>query len=279
MHAFRRQFIYLVASPRRYREAIIDYDRAHPQSPFTPQGGPTYTLHRARLDPSRAANLSVQDIINVFLDNRIPPEWADHAYVYGVIGLNGLYNGSPINQGLLDTLDNERLARLHIYGEPIAIPAWDGRRHPTPNEVQTLHDIMDQEDLRNARRDPRDVPEHVRGLESPAWLLAGQTGVVEYLTGRPQGVATQYTLDHPVTLPYYAELDSASALTTATAAAPVGGNPPMGPATMDVDVAVNADTVTSSDAPQCSPDITLAPLTLGGPTETTEAPSNLPPTA
>jgi hypothetical protein len=48
---------------------------------------------------------------------------------------------------------------------------------------------------------------------------------------------------------------------------------------MDVDMAANVDTVTPSDAPQCSPDITLKPLTLGAPTETMEASSNLPPTA
>jgi hypothetical protein len=151
-------------------------------------------LYRARLDSSRAANLSIEDIISVFLDNCIPPEWADHAYAYGVVGLNGLYNGSPINQGLLDTLDNERLARLHIYGEPHAISDWDRWHHPTLNEVRILHDITDQEDLRNVGRDPRDVLGHLRGLESPAWLLAGQMGVVEYLTGRPQVSTPKITL-------------------------------------------------------------------------------------
>ena len=121
MHAFQRQFILLVATPRRYREAIVVYNRANPLSPFVPQGGPTYTLHRSRLDQSRAANLSTQDITSVLLDNRIPPEWVDHAYPYGVIGLNSFYTGSPAVQGVLDPFDNERLAHLHIYGEPPAI--------------------------------------------------------------------------------------------------------------------------------------------------------------
>ena len=113
-------------------------------------------------------------------------------------------------------------------------------------------------------------------MESPSWLLAGQTGVVEYLVNRPQGVSTQYAQDHPFALPFYAELDGTGAPTTVDIAAPAGGNLPVGIATMDVDVAANADSVTPSDAVQCSPDITLAPLTLGTSVETTDGPSGLP---
>ena len=61
--------------------------------------------------PSHIANLGTQDIINVLIDNRVPAEWVDHAYPYGVVTLNGLYSGAIINQGLLDPLDNERLTR------------------------------------------------------------------------------------------------------------------------------------------------------------------------
>jgi hypothetical protein len=145
MHAFRRQLAFLMALPRRYREGIVEYNRAHPQSPFVAQTGPTYTLHRARLESSQAANINLQDAINVLVDNRVPPEWVDHAYPFGVITLNGTYTGSIIDRGLLDPLDSERLVRLHVYGEPAAIPEWDGWRNPTIHEVQELHDIMDQE--------------------------------------------------------------------------------------------------------------------------------------
>jgi hypothetical protein len=79
-------------------------------------------------------------------------EWVDHAYPFGVITLNRTYTGSIIDQGLLDPLDSERLARLHIYGEPAAIPEWDGWRNPTIDEVQELHDIMDQEDYCASRQ-------------------------------------------------------------------------------------------------------------------------------
>jgi hypothetical protein len=254
----------------------VDYDRAHPQSPFVPQGGPTYTIYRARLEPSRAANLTFQDVINVLIDNRIPPAWIDHSYPYGVIALNNYYTGAPLVQGALDSIDNERIARLHLYGEPPAIPAWDGLRNPTPEEVQGLHDIMNQEDLRYMRRTTRDAAEAPRGLASPAWLLAGQTGVVEYLLHRPQGTATQYALTHPFIPPRFAELDNAGAPTADTPMAPTGGNPPEGPATMDVDVAANADIVTSSDNVSGGPVTTLDPPVLEGPDQAMAQPTDRP---
>ena len=57
---FRRQFAFLVALPRRYREAIVDHDRANPLSPFVPQRGPTFSTHRAQVDASQARNMSLQ---------------------------------------------------------------------------------------------------------------------------------------------------------------------------------------------------------------------------
>jgi hypothetical protein len=95
-HAFRRQLVQLMALPRRYREAIVDHNRAHPQSPFVPQGPHTYSVHRARFDSNRAANLSQEDVIQALLDNRIPPEWIDHCYAYGVAAFNAIYSGAPI---------------------------------------------------------------------------------------------------------------------------------------------------------------------------------------
>jgi hypothetical protein len=105
-----------------------------------------YMLNRARLESSRAPNLTISDVINALIDNRVPPEWVDHSYPRGVIILNGLHTGSPIHQGLFDAIDNERLACLHIYGEPPAITLWDGWRHPSESEVAKLHDILAAED-------------------------------------------------------------------------------------------------------------------------------------
>lgn len=247
-HVFRRQFILTMVLARRYREAIVEYDRAHPQSPFVPQGGPTYTLYRPRLESSRIANLNVRDVLDVLLNNRIPPEWVDHAYSFGVLALNHLYTGAPLMRDLVDPIDNERLVRLHIYGEPPAIAAWDGWRHPTRDEVQILHDIMDFEDYRMSQRAPSDVPLPIRAVDLPNWLLVGQTGVVEYLTERPQAVASQYATRHPVALPFFTELDAQSTAPASLDAtmAPPSDNSLGGQVAMDVGMAANADIVSSS---------------------------------
>jgi hypothetical protein len=139
-----------------------------------------YMLNRARLDLSWAPNLTISDVINALIDNRVPPEWVDHSYPHSVITLNRLHTESPIHQGLFDAINNERLAHLHIYGEPPAITLWDGWRHPSESEVAKLHDILAAEDCRPQRRGGELA--HFRGFDSPAWLLVGQGRVVEYLT-------------------------------------------------------------------------------------------------
>jgi hypothetical protein len=124
---------------------------------------------------------------------------------------------------------------------------------------------MDQEDNRLSRQTARDVPEQYRRFNLPGWLLVGQFGIVEYLTNRPQAVATQYTVDHPIALPYYAKLDNASGVLATglppSTAAPYSGNPLLGSAPIDVDMTANADTVLSSDV-QTSPGLALATLAL-----------------
>jgi len=220
VQAFRWQFILLVSLPRRYHEAVIDYNRTNPQS----------------------------------------PSWVDHSYAFGIISLNHMYTGSTLVRSTIDPLDNERLARLHIYGEPPAITEWDGWRHPTTEEVQTLRDIVDQEDNRPPRRAPRDAPARVGNTTATAWLLVGQTSMVEYLTHRPQVTASQYAAGHPTSLPFYTELDSATS--SAVARALPSGNLLGGPATTDVVMAINADIVPLS-GPQQDLDTALAPLSLG----------------
>jgi hypothetical protein len=139
---FQRQFAFLVAMPRQYQEAIVDHDRAHPLSPFVPQRGPAFSTHRAHVETLQARNMSVQDIATYLMDNHIPPEWVDHAYAFGLRFLEVHYSGLIIHQGLLEPVDNERLARLRAYGTPAPIAAWDGWRHPSETEVTNLHHIM-----------------------------------------------------------------------------------------------------------------------------------------
>jgi len=106
---FRRLFACLLALPRRYREAIVEHNRRHPEDPFLEQPGPTFSLCRPRLATGAAANTTMQDIIDVLIDNRILPTWIDHGYTYGLNYIN--FNiANPTYRELLDTIDNERHA-------------------------------------------------------------------------------------------------------------------------------------------------------------------------
>jgi hypothetical protein len=80
-------------------------------------------------------NLAQQDVINVLLDNCIPPEWIDHAYMYGINLIDAHYTGGTMSRALLEGVDHERLARLRAYGVPPPIEAWDGWRHPSTGDV------------------------------------------------------------------------------------------------------------------------------------------------
>ena len=80
-------------------------------------------------------NLGIPDIINVLLNNHIPPHWIDHAYPYGLAFIDAHYVGSGLNQALFDDIDNEWLAHIRTHAAPPAIPEWDGWRYPSAQEV------------------------------------------------------------------------------------------------------------------------------------------------
>jgi hypothetical protein len=265
-HIFRRNFALLLARPRRYREAIVEYNRAHPQAHFVPQMGPTFTIYRPRMGTGDTNNLSDINVINALLDNRIPPEWVDHAYPYGVIYLNSHYTGTPLNQGLLDAIDNERISRLLRFGTPPAITDWSGWRHPIDAEVLRLYDIMEVESTRLQNR-TGDTPDHLQGFNAPSWLLVGQNGMVEYLTNRPQSVAERYATDNPFIPPDYTELNTITI-------APSSGNPPGDMATTDVDMPVNAEQETTLEKiageGTTSGDVTMDADTPGDPSGATD---------
>ena len=206
-HVFRRHYAFLLARPRRYREAIMEYNRANPQRPFVSQIGPIYTTYCPRMNANDMNNFSENEVIQTLIDNQIPPEWVDHAYPFGVIYLNSHYSGSPLNQGTLDPIDNEHIARVLRFGIPPAIAGWDGWRHPTEAEVLRLHDIMDVETPRPTRQGG-DASDRQQGLRASSWLLVGQDGVVEYLTHRPQSIAEEYHNNHSFLPPDYDKLNA-----------------------------------------------------------------------
>ena len=103
------------------------------------------------------------------------------------------------------------------------------------------------------------------GLNAPGWLLAGQTGRVEYLTRRPQRAAEEYLLSHSVDIPSYLELGGGQPATQAS-----DGNLPAVPATSDDTPDTNAAGDESMDAivdvaasqPEPTPDVNMAAAEL-----------------
>ncbi len=228
---FQRILASVMALPRRYREAIMAYNRKN--SPhFVPQQGPMYHIHRARIDPMQYHNLNQQDIINVLLDNRISLEWIDHAYMYGVNLIDAHYTGGTMSQTLLDDIDNKRLAHLQVYGVPLPIEEWDGWRHPSKNEVAHLHLIMETEESQLVQRN-LDTPSYRRGMDAPSWTQVGQGGLPHYLASWLARDAQEYAREHPLDLPEYPEL---------TQAQPSGDANTSPPDDHDMDTAANADT-------------------------------------
>ena len=152
-----------------------------------------------------------------------------------------------------------------------AIAAWDGWRSPTPEEVRSLHATMAEEKLRSAERG--NTQPHM-GLNAPGWLLAGQTGRVEYLTRRPQRAAEEYLLSHSVEIPSYLGLGGGQPATQAS-----DGNPPAVPATSDEmpdanvagDESMDATVDIAASQPEPTPDVNMAAAELTREGENTNA--------
>ena len=251
---FRRQLAFLICLPHRYREAIIDYNRDHPTTPFSPQVGPTFLLHRARLPASSTSNISQQDVINVLLDNRIPPEWIDHAYPYGFLFLNAHYSGSMMHRELIDALDNERIARMRAFGMPPPIPQWDGWRDPSQEEIWRIRQSMTDEDaLRRCRQHagtPDVISEQQAASSSSQWLLVGGDGVSLHLTQRSAIAAHEYEVEHPVALPAYPALAPVAAPTqgpSLSSTGPESTNVDLGPPSRHMQgvASTNVDAISS----------------------------------
>ena len=176
-----------------------------------------------------------------------------------MIYLNSHYTGSPLNQGLLDAVDNGRVSRLLRFGEPPSIPSWDGWRHPKEGEVLRLYDILETESSRQPSR-PGNTPDHLRGFRAPSWLLVGQSGMVEFLTHRPQAVVEQYAMDNAFMPPDYDELNTTNAV-------PPCGNPLGESATTDEGTTANADitlTLEASTEGHTTPDMPIDITVTGG---------------
>ncbi|KAG6882571.1 hypothetical protein C0992_011316, partial [Termitomyces sp. T32_za158] len=123
-----RRFALVMARPGLYREAVAAYAVANPTRPFVAQYGANIKICQVHVPDDQVRNFSDDDAIRVLIHNRIPPDWVDHAYTYGVVYLEQQFHQPTMSLDIFRDVDDKRLQRLSVYGPPPAIPHWDGWR-------------------------------------------------------------------------------------------------------------------------------------------------------
>ena len=96
----------------------------------------SFLLSQPRIKAHQIPNLGLQDIINVLLDNQIPPlGWIILTCLGLPIWMPIMLGTASIRPYTYDEIDNEWLACLHIYGTPPPIAYWDGWCSPSEGDI------------------------------------------------------------------------------------------------------------------------------------------------
>jgi hypothetical protein len=101
--------------------------------------------------------LTIRDVVQVLLDNRIDPAWIDHCYSYGYLMLSFLDRKGEMSITSLALIDNERLRHIHAHGTPPLMPEWSGWREPTQWDIFFVRHQF-HTSLVNGETDPRESP-------------------------------------------------------------------------------------------------------------------------
>ena len=104
---YRRLFTCLMALPHHYHEAISGFNQCNTLSPFQLQEGPIFFLSQPQFEAHHISNMGIQNVIDALLNNRVPPAWVDHSYLYGLAYLDTHYSENGPHQALFEEIDNE----------------------------------------------------------------------------------------------------------------------------------------------------------------------------
>ena len=171
--AYTRIFASLAARPNRYREAIQRRQADDPSFVF--EADPTYVREYLRMHlPNGPMNLTTDEVANHLMDNQVPPEWLDHAYVYGLHFLDYHYESS-LHADVIRAADDERLVRLESFGVPSALPEFDGWWTPSSSDIDRIRILLHVDE----KRDPP-----VYCFNHPAWLQVGAPAIYHQLRTR-----------------------------------------------------------------------------------------------
>ena len=170
--------------------------------------------------PLGALNLTDGVIGDFLINNRIPPAWMDHAYIFSLHYLNHHF-GSSLHADFFNTINKERLCRLDQYGELAAMAnkSINGWRELTDSDIARIQSLLYMEE--RGRRTP------IFSLKHGLWLRLGKTGLFRDL----QAFAW---MEHPVSthkmgsteLPNAPLQASQPALDTPDMPAPAGAETP-----------------------------------------------------
>lgn len=124
------------------------------------------TVWRLDVAPSFLQNLSVNDILAVMIQNRIPPEWMAHRYIYGAQYIHKHIVVNSMEHEFFLNIDAECIQSINGHGIPPTIPEWDEWHTPSSLNVAHIWHLMDKECLA--------TPTPYRSLGSNTWFLLGE---------------------------------------------------------------------------------------------------------
>ncbi|KAG6858952.1 hypothetical protein C0995_012663, partial [Termitomyces sp. Mi166 len=130
-----------------YCEAVASYNVAFSDRPLVAQYGSHLNILQVHVPNDQACNFSDDDALRVLLHNRIPLDWVDHAYTYGVVYLEQQFHSLTMSLDIFREVNDERIKHLSRYGTPPAILHWDGWREMTEDNHYCLMFKHDEERL------------------------------------------------------------------------------------------------------------------------------------
>lgn len=158
---FLRLYASIVARPHYYHE---QWELALREGRLAGAVEPTesVTLTRLRVATSALSNMSEWDVINILIQNGVPPSWIAHSYPFGLAYLDYHY-GSSQHAAFYHEIDDERLRRLEAFGPPPAIERWAGWWTPGADDLTRVHLLLEQ-----------DAQRKTFSLNDERWYLVGQ---------------------------------------------------------------------------------------------------------
>ncbi|KAG6893633.1 hypothetical protein C0995_016465, partial [Termitomyces sp. Mi166 len=135
----------VMAQPGMYQEAVASYNAAFLDQLMVAQYRSHLNLMQVHMPDEMAQNFSDDDALCILLHNRIPLDWVDHAYTYGVVYLEQQFHSPTMSMDIFHEIDDEHIQRLSHYGTPPAISQWDGWREISEDDHYRLLFKHDEE--------------------------------------------------------------------------------------------------------------------------------------